>query len=397
MGIYAEYLNGGLGASNFGALEQERKKQLSRIAGLRKRDVLVYAVDINKGRLPIGINYSDLLPLQDQIANLKGNALDLILETPGGAGETAEDIVKMLRGKYESVAVIVPGMAKSAGTLIAMAGDELLMSKTSSLGPIDAQINWQGKTFSAHAFLEGLKKIKEEAVHGLNRAYIPILQNVSPGEIQHFENALEFAKELVTDWLVKYKFKNWTVHTSTGQAVTAEERRQRANEIAAQLADHGRWKTHGRSLKLEDLRQMKLLVTDYSEDKELADAITRYHTLLQMSFESNLYKIFETPTSQVLRLEAPQESNKPTPVMPQTPKHVEAEVLCKKCGKVFKVQGRLEPDAELKPGIPELPADNKIKCPNMKCGAEINLTQMRQKIEGQLGRVILAPKKGDKK
>jgi hypothetical protein len=43
MGICADYLDAGLGA-NMVRLNEERKKQLSRIAASRKRDVLVYAV-----------------------------------------------------------------------------------------------------------------------------------------------------------------------------------------------------------------------------------------------------------------------------------------------------------------------------------------------------------------
>jgi ClpP class serine protease len=60
-----------------------------------------------------------------------------------------------------------------------MAGDEILMGTGSALGPIDAQIGQtNGKRFSAHAFLEGFKKIKEEvaATGKLNPAYIPSLQ-----------------------------------------------------------------------------------------------------------------------------------------------------------------------------------------------------------------------------
>lgn len=74
----------------------------------------------------------------------------------------AEDIVTLLRGKYEDVAAVVPGAAKSAGTLIVMASDEILMEPASALGPIDAQIVWQGKQFSAEALLEGLKAIQDE-------------------------------------------------------------------------------------------------------------------------------------------------------------------------------------------------------------------------------------------
>lgn len=39
---------------------------------------------------------------------------------------------------------------------------------------------------------------------------------------------------------------------------------------------------------------MRLRITDYSKTADLNDAIVRYHTLLQMTFATNLYKIFET-------------------------------------------------------------------------------------------------------
>ena len=225
---------------------------------------MVFAADLNKENPLISISYVDILPISDQLANLDGTALDLILETPGGSGEIAEDIVRLLRKKYNDIAVIIPGWAKSAGTIIAMAADEILMGSTSALGPIDAQLSWQGKRFSADALLEGMNKIKDEVAETgiLNKAYIPILQGISPGELQSAANALNFSKRLVTDWLALYKFKNWTQHSSTREPVTDDDRKRRAEQIADQLCNHSHWLTHGRSIKLEDLRDMRLLVTD---------------------------------------------------------------------------------------------------------------------------------------
>jgi hypothetical protein len=102
-----------------------------------------------------------------------------------------------------------------------------------------------------------MEKIKQEVqrTNNLNRAYIPMLQGISPGELQSAQNALDFSKTLVTDWLSKYKFGNWTHHSSTNAPVTAEEKQKRAEEIAQQLCDHGRWLTHGRSIKIEDLTE----------------------------------------------------------------------------------------------------------------------------------------------
>ena len=377
MGIYSEYLNtiGG----DFEALTAERKKQLARISQARGgRDVLVVAADLNKDNAPIAIGYSDLLPISDQLSNLSGSSLDLILETPGGAGEVAEDIVKALRAKYPGdLAVIIPGYAKSAGTLIAMAADEILMEPTSAVGPIDAQIRWQGKVFSADALLEGMEKIKREVEQtgALNRAYIPILQGISPGELESAENALKFSKTLVTEWLARYKFKGWTTHSSTGQVVTDEERSQRAREIATALCDHKHWLTHGRSIKIEDLRQMRLLITDYSNKPDLHDAIRRYHTLLQMTFSTAIYKVFETVDSQILRFIGQQ-------VQPQGgPGSAIVEFTCPQCGAQAKVQASVGKKQPLQPGCIPFPADNKLKCPS--CGAEADLSDARRQIEAQ--------------
>ena len=72
---------------------------------------------------PIGIDYDDLVPISDQLSNLKGDKIDVIIETPGGSAEIAEDIVESIRSKFSEVAMIVPGHAKSAGTIMVMAAE----------------------------------------------------------------------------------------------------------------------------------------------------------------------------------------------------------------------------------------------------------------------------------
>jgi len=61
---------------------------------------------------------------------------------------------------------------------------------------------------------------------------------------------------------------------------------------------------------------MRLKVTDFSKVlKSLADAIRRYYTLLQMSFATNIYKLIETPASQIIRFLSPALA----PAQPQAP------------------------------------------------------------------------------
>src|SRR6478609_2807025 len=136
VGVFTEYLGK---KWSMDELAVERKAQLARISALRERDVLVYAADLEATNAPTSLDYSDLVPIQDQLSNLDGTAkLDIILETGGGSAEVAEDIVRLVHAKYDEVNFIIPGWAKSAGTIMAMAGDEILMEPGSALGPIDA-------------------------------------------------------------------------------------------------------------------------------------------------------------------------------------------------------------------------------------------------------------------
>jgi hypothetical protein len=387
MGYYTEYLDMQL---DFGGLQAERKKQLIEISKLRgNRDVLVIASDLNKPNTTI--DYSDILPVQDQLANLKGHEIDIILETPGGFAEAAEDIIALIRGKHKNVGMVVPGWAKSAGTILAMAGDEILMGKGSALGPIDAQIGHaNGKRFSAHAFLEGLKQIKDEVAGSgkLNPAYIPILQNISPGEIQHAQNAQAFSERLVADWLENYKFKNWSHRKTSGTALAPGERRQRAEEIARKLSDQSRWLTHGRSIRIAELeKDLNLRITDYSQNPPLDEAITRYYTLLRMTFETNMHKIFETASSQIYRFTGVQAVPSPAPVLPPV-KSLNLRIPCEKCKAQMIVQANFEPGVPLKEGNIPFPANNIVKCP--ACQGDLNVANIRLQLEAQTGKKVVA-------
>jgi len=279
-------------------------------------------------------------------------------------------------------------MAKSAGTIFTLAADEILMGENSALGPIDAQIIGNGKRFSADAFLAGFNSIKEEAERKkrLEIAYIPILQNISPGEIQHCENAQAFSRTLVTNWLKEYKFKFWDVHSSTGEPVTEEDKRDRAETIAKLLCNHGYWLTHGRSIKISDLEDMRLLINNYGNNADLNDAIVRYYTLLRMSFETNIYKLYETPVSQIYRSinsgvqpMLQQQLNLPNPLL--------LDFECGKCHSKTKIQVNFDQEFPLLPGAIPFPKDNIFKCPS--CEAESNLQGLRQQLEAQFKKKIV--------
>ncbi len=399
MGVYSDYLNRGMSGDQ---LMAERKLMLQGIASVRRRDLLVYAADVMKAQqAPVALGPDDLLPITDQLENLSGTSIDVILETGGGSGEVAEDIVRILRSKYESVAFIIPGMAKSAGAIMVMSGDEILMDSHSALGPIDAQIQFEGRQFSAEALIKGFEKIKTESAstNSLNRAYIPLLQRISPGDLQHAQNALDFARILVGEWLAKYKFKNWSVHSThnPGSPVTDEQKKQRSDEIASALCDHSRWLTHGRSIRMEDLRNLGLQITDFHTQPALSDFIRKYHVLLQMTFSATtLYKVIETPHTQIVRFVQPAAQAIPgTPgggiplpqLLPgQQIEGVMAEVQCNRCQKKFQLQMDFDTLKPLQSGAYRYPPNDLLKCD--QCGNQMNLAGMRQQVEMQARKPI---------
>lgn len=393
MGYLSEYMNKRF---TFEQLSAERKKQLHKIVEKRGREILVYASD-SKKNAPVSISPEDTLPFRDQLSFIKTDAIDIILETPGGIAETVDDMVSSLRPKFGKVGIIIPGSAKSAGTIFTMAGDEILMGPNSTLGPIDAQIMSNGKRFSADAFLDGFEKIKEEIISKggrLNPAYIPMLQNISPGEIQHFENAQNFSRTLVTNWLKTYKFKYWDKRSSSGIPVTEEYKEQRANEIASKLCKHSDWLTHGRSIRIKDLEDMKLLITDYSQDAELAEAIDRYYTLLRITFDmTGIYKLFETCNSQIYQsvsqvapaaVSIPQQQIKKDQVTDAI-----ADFPCPKCGAIYKIQLNFKSGIVKKNGnnVILYPKNDLFVCPN--CSTQTDLSAMRLQAESQIGLKVI--------
>ena len=66
--------------------------------------------------------------------------LDLVLHTPGGLVLAASQIARAIRDHKAKVTVFVPHYAMSGGTLIALAADEIVMSRHAVLGPVDPQL-----------------------------------------------------------------------------------------------------------------------------------------------------------------------------------------------------------------------------------------------------------------
>jgi len=206
----------------------------------------------------------------------------VVLTTPGGIIETVERIVHTLRSHYDELIVIVPDAAMSAGTVLSLSADRILMDNFSCLGPIDPQIERNGKLVPALSYLIQFNRLKERAAAGLlTTAEMVMLQQLDLAELHKFEEAKELSVSLLKEWLAKYKFKDWALTETSQTPVTPEMKVQRAEEIAVELMNPERWHSHGRPIHMDALkRDLKLRIEDFGANSELADAIKVYHGLL---------------------------------------------------------------------------------------------------------------------
>lgn len=120
--------------------------------------------------------------------------LHVMLDTPGGHGETAIRLVRQAQARCNELTVIVPDRAKSAGTLFALGAHRILMGPTSDLGPVDPQIRLaDGSFFAAKAIIDAVK-YAEHAVQDHPETYplhASLLGNLTAVQVQLARNELE--------------------------------------------------------------------------------------------------------------------------------------------------------------------------------------------------------------
>lgn len=388
MGLMSEYIK--LSAAD---LESELLRLISSYNKLRNTFAIVYVAAIGKPIPAVPLNQDDYYVIHDLLKDTGSRKVDFYIETPGGNADAAEEIVRCLHNKFDEVSFIVSGEAKSAGTIMVLSGDEILMTETGSVGPIDAQVKIGRSVVSAYDYMEWTKRKREEAetVGKLNPFDAIMVAQISPGELESVYHALKYAEDLVVDWLVRYKFKNWKVTETQKTPVTKEMKSKRANEIAAELLNHAKWRIHGRSIKVADLQAIGLRITKVDEDEKLRDVVYRIQTACRLLFGStNIYKIFATEKEKIFRSATPAgtATKVPTKAIAEV---AEFETKCPRCGKVHKLYAKLVDNPKIdkdfqKKGNIAYPKDNKLQC---DCGFEIDLSGIRNEIEARIGKKLV--------
>jgi hypothetical protein len=72
------------------------------------------------------------------------DGLDLVLSTVGGSITTTRQIAMLVREFTDHLSILVPYRARSAGTLLCLSADQLVLGPLAELGPIDSIMGSQG-------------------------------------------------------------------------------------------------------------------------------------------------------------------------------------------------------------------------------------------------------------
>ena len=140
---------------------------LHQVAAITQRNVIVYATAfLQKPHVPGPFMAVSPEDINGFMACLQGmdckSGLTLVLHTPGGSAEAAEAIVDYMWSKFDKIEVLIPTYAMSAGTMISLACDRIIMGRQSQLGPTDPQLIMNGNSFSAHSIADQFEEAKKE-------------------------------------------------------------------------------------------------------------------------------------------------------------------------------------------------------------------------------------------
>jgi ATP-dependent protease ClpP protease subunit len=260
------------------------KKYLKRLHKHTRRPTILYASafaesDVSGRVLQLG--RQDLSCFMAASAGEDGRELDLILHSPGGAVEAAEQIVTYLRRRFDHIRVIVPVCAVSTATLLACAADRIVLAEHATLGPIDPIIDWshQGSyhSTSAQTVINEFSIAQSNINNKKNNPvlWIETLNRYPPGLLATCKAQLQLSRELAQRWLERYMFAG-------EQGASAK-----AQTISAWLADNRRFVSSLRPLMYEQAAEKELKVELLEEDEALAENVMSVFLAASVKFRTS--------------------------------------------------------------------------------------------------------------
>ena len=245
-------------------------------------------------RLECMINQNDTVPFVDLLHNIReGEDVDLLLHTIGGSVDAAEKLIRLVRSKVGvgQLRVIVPEFAKSAGTLMILGADCIVMSDTSELGPIDPQmqfsdsrgnVRWHSVQNYLDAFKEHYNKITE---YPENVAAQIMLGKIDPDTVKLCRAVMARARQSAESLLRHGMFRNGGNFTQT----------------VDELLDTERWLSHSQMISWEDAQDPRIgLKIEYlKQDNDLWQEFWQLYCLQRLAISDN-QKLYESDCASLI-------------------------------------------------------------------------------------------------
>jgi len=274
--------------------------------------ILVYIQDLTIGPW-------DVMPIFSLLSEIgKVEKLNLILQSPGGYADDAYKIANLIHEFCEYLTVIIPLRAKSAATILSLAGDQILMSALSELGPCDPMIRVDASIVTPTSLPikppaeeeteEGDRERKKRQINALTlRDFLEaagILQTDAQGQVRGYdcEKLLPFCeKGVLNPWLLgdfersfkqSYQFtKNLLTRYMFKSVPDALDK---ASEIARKLTEG--YYYHDYPISRREAQELGLTVNDMESDlqNQIGELMAAYDIMKQ---EQRLRTIIETSRS----------------------------------------------------------------------------------------------------
>jgi hypothetical protein len=191
----------------------------------KKRKSRIYVVVHNSRSERNHLCSPDFRTLYRNRSEFKGmETLEVLLHSPGGHADMAYRMARFFKSHCKRLHIIVPLTAKSAATLLALAGDKIYMGELADLGPLDVQITDElerGKRpfspldeFKSMEFLReyatefldyfafalsqrgmSVKQALHEAIPAVSGMMAPLYSHIDPSKVGSFRRSLAEAED----------------------------------------------------------------------------------------------------------------------------------------------------------------------------------------------------------
>lgn len=266
------------------ALDDVRRGYIKRLQEYTKRNTIFYYSSwLSKpGIQGAEINDSDKNAFMAAIHEMdRGKGLDLVLHTPGGNIAATESLVNYLRQMFgNDIRAIIPQIAMSAGTMIALSCRSVVLGKQSNLGPIDPQING----IPAEVIVKEFQRAYDEIKQDLSKAHVwqPILSRYTPSFLTSCEYAVQWSKEFVRERLLENMLSS------------KDDKEIIADQIIDQMSDTAENKTHSKHIHKDRCIDLGINVEVLEDDQQLQELVlTCHHCYMHTLSTSSALKIVE--------------------------------------------------------------------------------------------------------